>query len=110
MISSVLIARISILFLLFSNIIMSTSMLVQKMNIAAEKEGYECDIHAYSIAELDSVKDNADIILLGPQIRFKLNSVKEACKGVVVEAINPVDYGTMNGENVLAHVRKVVGD
>lgn len=49
----------------------STSILVKAMEKAAAQMEYACDIHAYSINELNQVKDSADIILLGPQIRFR---------------------------------------
>ena len=45
---------------------------------------------------------NVDIILVGPQVRFKLKELKEKYEpGIVVESINVQDYGMMNGENVL---------
>ncbi|MBQ1472917.1 MAG: PTS sugar transporter subunit IIB, partial [Lachnospiraceae bacterium] len=51
---------------------MSTSMMVQRMQEAAATEGYECTIEAYSVSEVDEVKKVADVILLGPQVRFQL--------------------------------------
>ena len=44
---------------------MSTSLLVQKIRDAAEKRNYECTVNAYAIAEAESLKDQADIMLLG---------------------------------------------
>ena len=60
----------------------STSILVKAMEKAAAQMEYACDIHAYSINELNQVKDSADIILLGPQIRFQEAKVKQeaSCK------------------------------
>ena len=50
-----------------------------------------------------------DIVLLGPQIRYELNNVKNMAGNVPVEAIDMKDYGTMNGEKVLAHAMEVIG-
>lgn len=50
---------------------MSTSLLVTKMQDAAKAKGEEAEIAAYSIAEMDSVIDKADVVLIGPQIRFQ---------------------------------------
>lgn len=89
---------------------MSTSMMVQRMQAAAKEIGYDCKIEAHSISEADQVKDVADVILLGPQVRFQLKKTQEICKGVIVESINPADYGQMNGKNVLMHAKEILGD
>ncbi|WP_066496809.1 PTS sugar transporter subunit IIB [Abyssisolibacter fermentans] len=82
---------------------MSTSLLVSKMKKAAEKSNIEVDINAIGSAQLSSHTDNLDVVLLGPQVRFMLNNIREQLepKGVPVDVINNLDYGTMNGEKVL---------
>ena len=55
---------------------MSTSLLVNKMRDAAKEEGYDCEINAYALATAKEHTD-ADVILLGPQVRFGLNNVKK---------------------------------
>lgn len=87
----------------------STSMLVRAMQQAAETEGYECFIHAYPISDVKTKAEGADIVLLGPQVRFQANKVKSMVN-CPVEAIEPMLYGTMNGKGVLSHVREVLGD
>ena len=72
---------------------MSTSALVRKMKDAAKAEGYECDISAHSVSEAKNYQ-SADMILLGPQVRYRLKEVQ--------------GYGMMNGKAVLDHVRKVL--
>ena len=89
---------------------MSTSMMVQRMQAAAKEIGYECKIEAHSVSEADQIKDIADIILLGPQVRFQLKKIQDICEGVTVKSINPADYGHMNGKNVLMHAKEVLGD
>lgn len=88
---------------------MSTGMLVLKMREAAKEMGYEAQINAYAVAEANEKGKDADIILLGPQIRFQLDNVKKICQGVPVEAINIQDYGMMNGKNVMKFVRERIG-
>lgn len=82
---------------------MSTSLLVTKMEAAAKKQGIECTINAVGEAELKKHENEIDVLLLGPQVRFLLNKMKTKFepKGIPVEIINTVDYGTMNGEKVL---------
>lgn len=89
---------------------MSTSLLVEKMKTAAAELNFQCEIEAHPIAEADQIKDKADIILLGPQVRFQHKKVQEICPGVPVQTINPSDYGLMNGKNVLAKVKAELGE
>ncbi|MNN74225.1 Lichenan-specific phosphotransferase enzyme IIB component [compost metagenome] len=44
-----------------------------------------------------------DIVLLGPQIRFKFKQINALCehKGIPVVVIDNIDYGMMNGEKIL---------
>lgn len=83
---------------------MSTSLLVSKMQVASKESGIETKIWAVSIEELqNNLKEGVNIVLLGPQIRYKLPEVKKICgeKNIPTEVINMVDYGSMNGKNVL---------
>ncbi|CAH0308046.1 Lichenan-specific phosphotransferase enzyme IIB component [Peribacillus sp. Bi96] len=82
---------------------MSTSLLVTKMEKAAEAKGIEAKIWAVSADQAGENIDNADVLLLGPQVRYLLNDVKKMAesKPVVVDVINQVHYGLMNGEAVL---------
>lgn len=90
---------------------MSTSLLVTKMNLAAAKQGIKADINAVAETELNRYGDKVDVVLLGPQVRFLLSKVKAFLepKGIPVEVINSMDYGTMNGENVLKRAIELIG-
>ena len=83
----------------------STSILVQAMKKAAEEMQVECEVNAYSISMLNEVKDKADMILLGPQIRFQESKVKqeESCP---VKTIDMQMYGMMDGRAVMEMVCK----
>lgn len=82
---------------------MSTSLLVTKMVSAAEKQGVQAEIFACSEAEAKAKYKEVDVILLGPQVRFLLSSIKKSVEGteIPVAVIDSIDYGTMNGEVVL---------
>lgn len=95
--------------LLVCNAGMSTSILVAKMKKAAEAGNMDVSIEAKSLSEAKAEISEADIVLLGPQIRYELNNVKKIAGSVPVEAINMRDYGMMNGEKVLAHAMEVMG-
>jgi PTS system cellobiose-specific IIB component len=82
---------------------MSTSLLVTKMEKAAEEKGIKVNIFAVSESEASKHYDNISVLLLGPQVRYlkkKLVSTLEP-KGVPVEVINSLHYGTLNGGAVL---------
>ena len=70
---------------------MSTSLLVSKMQKAAEE--------APDYAE----KQHIDVVLLGPQVRFMEADFKKKMepKGIPVGVIPMADYGMMNGAKVL---------
>ena len=67
---------------------MSTSMLVKKMQEAAKADGYECSIDAFSASEAATKAADADVVLLGPQIRFQKNKIAAQIPNVPVDAID----------------------
>ena len=90
---------------------MSTSMMVKKMTEAAKKRGLDVQIKAHPESEISKVLDEGiDVALLGPQVRFKLSSLKSLCdpKGVPIDVINSLDYGMMDGDKVLTSALKLV--
>ncbi|EIQ82193.1 UNVERIFIED_CONTAM: PTS sugar transporter subunit IIB [Streptococcus canis] len=84
---------------------MSTSLLVSKMEKAAQEKDIVAKIYAVSVAELDKELDNntIDIVLLGPQVRYEENNMRTKLEpyGIPLAVINMQDYGMMNGGKVL---------
>lgn len=95
---------------LLCNAGMSTSALVTKMRKSAEKISYDCEINAYAAAEALNVTKGADIVLLGPQVKYMLNKVKEQVNPIPVEVIDMMVYGMMDGAKVINRVKEVLGD
>lgn len=85
---------------------MSTSLLVNKMKEASQKMGFDCSIEAGPVDGAVEQKGDADIVLVGPQVRFMYDRVKRDFSGVPVFMIDSVAYGTMNGEKVICQVKK----
>ncbi|QAT60703.1 MULTISPECIES: PTS sugar transporter subunit IIB [Tissierellales] len=81
----------------------STSLLADKMKKAADAKNIEVDVEACSQGQMADCLDDADVMLLGPQVAYTLPKSKEICaqKGVPVDVIPMADYGRMNGEKVL---------
>ena len=86
----------------------STGMVAQKITEAAASRGVDATVNAYSMAHIAEVIGGADIVLLGPQIKFKLNAFQKEYgdSGVPIVVIEPTDYGMLNGENILNTVLK----
>jgi len=95
---------------LLCNAGMSTSALVTKMRQAAEKINYKCEINAYAAAEASAVAKDADIVFLGPQVKYMLNEVKEKVSPTPVEVIDMMVYGMMDGGKVISRAKQVLGD
>ena len=95
---------------LFCSAGMSTSALVRRMEQAAEEMGYECTIEAHSVSDVQRLGADADLVLLGPQVRFNLDNVKKQLPDKPVDVIDMRHYGTMNGEAVMEQVKSILGD
>lgn len=88
---------------------MSTSLLVSKMQAAAAEEGFDCTIAAYGLSELSEKGKDADVILLGPQVRYQKDKVVAAYPDKPVMVIDMRLYGMMKGKEVLAEAKKLMG-
>ena len=81
---------------------MSTSMMVKKMEAAASVKGVEANIWAVGDADSATESKKADIVLLGPQVRFLLKQMEDRVDHAKpVAVIDMAAYGTMNGGKVL---------
>ena len=56
---------------------MSTSLLVTRMEAAAKEQGIECKIWAEGVNAVKNYIGQADVLLLGPQVRFMLPAQKK---------------------------------
>jgi PTS system cellobiose-specific IIB component len=85
---------------------MSTSILVKKMQEAAQKKSMDAKIWAAPASQLHDFINEVDVILLGPQVRYLLSDIQKQAEpyGVPVDTVNPMHYGTVNGEAVIEHV------
>ena len=93
---------------------MSTSLLVTKMEQAAEKVGDEVEIFALPMSDGINRLSTVDCVLLGPQVRFQKNTIEKAMEAAGVskpcDVINMKDYGMMNGEAVYKKAKAMMGE
>lgn len=88
---------------------MSTSMLVKKMQEAAAEDNIEANIWAIGDAESSINIPKADIVLLGPQVKFLLEKKQKEAKDIPVRVIDMRTYGRMDGGKVLQEALAVLG-
>jgi len=89
---------------------MSTSMLVEKMKQSASSRDVAVEITAVPVSDFEQIVTEADVILLGPQVKFQLQSLRAAAAphSVPVDAIDMMQYGSMQGDKVLDHALSLV--
>lgn len=86
---------------------MSTSMLVTRIEKEAVARGLEYQIYAIPEQnlreELQNYGQDVVVVLLGPQVRFKLEENKKLTDSyqLPIAVIDTVAYGTLNGAKVL---------
>ncbi|MBM7616569.1 PTS system cellobiose-specific IIB component [Weissella uvarum] len=84
----------------------STSLMVQKIQEAAKAAGKDYEIFAKSTADLEQQLNSdkvPDAVLLGPQVSYLKDDIKKKtdAKGIPMDVMPMMDYGMMNGENIL---------
>lgn len=89
---------------------MSTSLLVKKMEAAADTKDLDVEIKAFGVADFDANMPNYHVVLLGPQIKYmqKDLSAKAAVYGIKVQPIEMMDYGMLRGDKVLDFALELV--
>lgn len=86
---------------------MSTSMVVTRMEKEAAARGLAFQIYAipeqYLREELQNYGNEVVVVLLGPQVRFKLEENRKLTDSyqLPIAVIDTVAYGTLNGAKVL---------
>lgn len=85
----------------------STGALCDKIKAAADKEGFEMKIWATSLATSGDEMPKADVILLGPQVRFMLKKIQAKAGNKPVESIDMRQYGMMDGEGVFQAIKRM---
>ncbi|MFJ5410075.1 PTS sugar transporter subunit IIB [Pectobacterium punjabense] len=90
---------------------MSTSIVAKKITAALSPAEAGWVIHAKNIDSLADYVRDYDVVLLGPQVRMRLNDARAVCEplNIPVDVMNAVDYGTGNGENIIKAIYKMKG-
>lgn len=79
---------------------MSTGLLMKKMEAYWAEQGQELTINAVGLGEYEEVYQNYDIIMVGPQVSYRLNEIKETT-GLPCDTIASFDYAVANCPNIM---------
>lgn len=85
---------------------MSTGILVKKMKAYWEEQGEELEIKAVGIGECQNVSDDFDILMVGPQVSYRLNEIKEVTN-LPCAVIESYDYAVGNCSNIMKMAKKL---
>ena len=96
--------------ILFCGAGMSTSLLVNKMKEAAAAQGKDYEIHAHALSEEPLYAPTADVIMIGPQVRFELANMRKRNPDRKITDIPMRMYGTMDGKATLALAEKIMNE
>lgn len=85
---------------------MSTSILMKKMDEYWKQQGEELVIKAVGLAEYQDVYQNFDIVMVGPQVSYRLKEIKENTN-LPCSAIESFDYAIANCPNIMKLAKKL---
>ena len=93
---------------------MSSSLLEEKIRQAAAAAGKEMELRAVDSTRIslwDYENDRMDVILVAPQVRFKKKGIIQKAEplGIIVQDIDTVAYGMVDGEKIFKQVMDALG-
>jgi len=95
---------------LFCAMGMSTSLMVSRMKEEAEKQNFECEIEAYPYSDSPKLAPLADVIFLGPQVRFYLKELQGKYPDKIIETIDMKIYGRYDGAALMKRALELIGE
>jgi len=80
---------------------MSSSILVNQLVRFFKERGLNWSVSAHSgvVVDYDQVRDNYDIVLIAPQLSYRLNDIQSGT-GLICGVIPSFDYATANCVNI----------
>ena len=85
---------------------MSTGLLMKKMEVYWDDQGVDLEIMAVGTSEYDEYCQDYEIVLVGPQIAYRLDEIRERT-GLPTEAIPSFDYAVANCPNIMKLAKKL---
>ena len=89
---------------------LSTGMLMNKINQWKEKNHKDLEVKAIPLDECKRYYRDYDVLLVGPQMSYKLKEVQKIAPDKPSAVISPMDYGMGNVENIIKMVNGMVAE
>lgn len=86
----------------------STAIMCDRIKEAASENNVEMEVNAVAMAVSDDYIPKADVVLLGPQVRYFKNKVAAVANGKPVDTIDMATYGMMDGHKVFKQILELV--
>lgn len=90
----------------------STGLIADKIENYAKENGMDVKAWAVDYGQVTEEVENekVDVILIGPQISYKLKSLQNDLKGrnIKIATMGFSDYGTMNVANIIKTAQKLM--
>ena len=84
----------------------STSILMKKMEKYAEANGIDFTVEAHGVSAYEDYVQNFDVIMLGPQISYKRDTLAQET-GKPVGVVASLDYALGNAENIFNQIKTI---
>lgn len=88
----------------------STTMLVRDMRIVAKNKGIDCNIYAKNIGEAKRDLDEADVLVLSPQVKHEESIIRALKPELPIYVMEMKDYGALNSANILENALSLLQD
>lgn len=86
----------------------STSLLVKKIEEAAKEKNIEISVKAYGVEFVDRLQTLPDVVLIGPQVRFRFKEISDKLSPIPVGVIDMSAYGLADGKAVLEQALEIL--
>ena len=84
----------------------STTVLAAKVQETADRLGLEMKVSAAAISSLEEAANDADLLLLTPQVEFKLDVVKMSCPDTKIAVLSADAFANMDAEAIIAQINR----
>lgn len=80
------------------------------MKKISDEKKLDLDIKGIGYTDIINEVDGANVILLGPQVKYSLRKVADiaAPKDIPVEIVNHITYGTRNAEKIIEFAINII--
>ena len=96
--------------ILICNLGMSSGLLGEKLKEAATKSGFEADLEAIPMNEIEELDlSGVDCVLISPQVRYMKNDVEKMANGsCAVLVMDSVEFGLMQADKIMDRIIEAV--